>query len=152
PALAAGPAAALPGVRLVASLDELLPLSQVLSLHVPLNQHTRSMIGAAQLARLPRGAILINTARGEVVDEDALVAALRGGPLYAAGLDTTAQEPLPPDSVLTQLQNVVLTPHVGGSTPAALAAMAHGAAQQVLAYLQGRPMALSACVNPQVLS
>ena len=144
-------ASSVPGVRLVASLDELLPLANVLSLHVPLNKHTRSMLGAQQLARLPQGAILINTARGEVVDEPALVEALRSGPLYAAGLDTMAVEPLPVDSALAALPNVVLTPHVGGSTPAALAAMAAGAAANVLGWLQGQPLAASRCVNPEVL-
>lgn len=148
PALQSSP---VPGVKLVASLDELLPLADVLSLHVPLNRHTRGMLGAQQLARLPQGAILINTARGEVVDEPALVEALRSGLLHAAGLDTMAVEPLPADSALAALPNVVLTPHVGGSTPAALAAMAAGAAANVLGWLQGRPVAASRCVNPEVL-
>lgn len=149
PALQSSP---VPGVRLVASLDELLPLAQVLSLHVPLNKHTRGMLGAEQFARMPQGAILINTARGEVVDEPALVDALRSGRLHAAGLDTMAVEPLPADSPLASLPNVVLTPHVGGSTPAALAAMASGAAANVLGWLQGRPVDASRCVNPEVLA
>ncbi|WP_422096703.1 hydroxyacid dehydrogenase [Variovorax sp.] len=140
------------GVRMLPSVEALLPLSEVLSLHVPLNRHTHRMLGAAQLAALPRGAILVNTARGEVVDEAALVDALRSGHLHAAGLDTMADEPLPAHSPLAALPNVVLTPHVGGSTPAALAAMAEGAARNVLGWLQGRPADPSACVNPQVLS
>ncbi len=148
PALHSSPVA---GVKLLASLDELLPQADVLSLHVPLNKHTRSMLGAPQLARLPQGAILVNTARGEVVDEPALVEALRSGQLYAAGLDTMAVEPLPADSPLVALPNVVLTPHVGGSTPAALAAMASGAAMNVLGWLQGRPVEADRCVNPEVL-
>lgn len=139
------------GVRLADSLDELLGASQVLSLHVPLTPATRGLIGAAQLATLPAGALLINTARGEVVDEQALVEALRSGRLFAAGLDTMAVEPLPPDSPLLRLPNVVLTPHVGGSTPAALDAMAVGAARNVLGFLQGRRVNAAACVNPQVL-
>ncbi len=140
------------GVSLLDSLDALLPRADVLSLHVPLNRHTRGMLGHDQLARLPRGAILVNTARGEVIDEPALVAALQNGHLHAAGLDTMAVEPLPADSPLTQLANVVMTPHVGGSTPAALAAMARGAAHNVLGWLQGRPVDPAACVNPQILS
>lgn len=139
------------GVTMFASVADMLPTSNVLSLHVPLNAHTRGMIDAAALAALPEQAILINTARGEVVDEPALIDALRDGKLYAAGLDTTAEEPIPPASPLLTLQNVVLTPHVGGSTPAALAAMARGAAQNVLGYLNGTRPPASACVNPTTL-
>ena len=146
-----GCASPVPGVRLAASLDELLRASDVLSLHIPLTPRTRHLIGAAQLAALPANAILINTARGEIVDEPALVAALQSGRLFAAGLDTMAVEPLPADSPLAPLSNVVLTPHVGGSTPAALAAMAAGAARNVLGFLRGQPPHVSACVNPQVL-
>lgn len=143
---------ALNGVRMLASVDALLPLSDVLSLHVPLNKHTRQMLNATRLAMLPRGAIVINTARGEVLDEPALIDALHSGHLHAAGLDTMADEPLPAGSALAALDNVVLTPHVGGSTPAALAGMASGAARNVLGWLQGRSADPSACVNPQVLS
>src|SRR3546814_14205932 len=82
------------------------------------------------------GAILVNTARGEVVDEGALINALGNGRLAAAGLDTTADEPIAPDSPLRSMSNVVLTPHVGGSTGAALSAMAQGAARNILGYLK----------------
>ena len=140
------------GVDLVGSLDDLLSASDVLSLHVPLTPKTRSMIGAAELARLPKGAILVNTARGEVVDEPALVEALRSGQLFAAGLDTTAEEPITRENPLLALPNVVLTPHVGGSTPGALAAMARGAAENVINSLEGRPVDPASCVNPEVLS
>ena len=140
----------LQGAERVESLEALLPRSQVLSLHVPLTAKTRGFIGAEQLALLPKDALLINTARGEVVDEAALIVALRERRLYAAGLDTMAVEPLPADSELLGLHNVVLTPHVGGSTPAALAGMAAGAARNVLGFLNGTPVAPSACVNPHV--
>ena len=139
------------GVSLVDTLEELLGESQVLSLHIPLNARTRSLIGAAQLALMPKGSILVNTARGEVVDEPALIEALKSGQLYAAGLDTMAVEPLPTNSTLLTLSNVTLTPHVGGSTPAALAGMAVGAADNVLGFLRGQPVDVSACVNPQAL-
>ncbi|MFF7709930.1 NAD(P)-dependent oxidoreductase [Pseudomonas sp. NPDC007930] len=142
----------LDGAQRAPSLAALLARSQVLSLHIPLTAHTRGLIGAAELAALPEGAVLINTARGEVIDEPALVAALRSGALYAAGLDTTAEEPLVAGNPLLALGNVVLTPHVGGSTPAALAAMAQGAVHNVLGFLGGQPPAASACVNPAVLS
>jgi D-3-phosphoglycerate dehydrogenase len=140
------------GVALLPSMADLLPQAHVLSLHVPLNRHTRNMLDDAAFDQLPKGAILINTARGEVVDETALVAALQDGRLFAAGLDTMAVEPLPAGSPLAELKNVVLTPHVGGSTPAALAAMASAAAQNVLGWLDGSPVDRAACVNPQVLA
>ena len=140
------------GVVLHDTLDALLPLSDVLSLHIPLNAHTRGLFDAARLALLPRGAIVVNTARGEVIDEPALVEAVQSGALFAAGLDTMAVEPLPAGSALAALPNVVLTPHVGGSTPAALEGMATGAARNVLGFLTGqRPDPIS-CVNPQVLT
>ncbi len=140
------------GATMVASLDELLPSSNVLSLHVPLNKHTREMIDADAIAMLPDQAIIINTARGEVIDEPALVAALQSGKLFAVGLDTTVEEPISADNPLLALPNVVLTPHVGGSTPAALAAMAKGAADNVLGFLSGKAPSASACVNPITLT
>lgn len=142
----------LQGAVAVDSLAALLSESHVLSLHVPLTAQTRNLIGAAELAMLPKGALLINTARGEVVDEAALVDALRSGQLYAAGLDTMAIEPLPSNSPLLHLDNVVLTPHVGGSTPAALAAMARNAATNVLDFLDGKPVPRTSCVNADLLS
>lgn len=141
-----------PEVELVSSLDDLLARADVLSLHIPLNKHTQGMLGAEQIAKLPDSAIVINTARGEVVDEPALIAALSSGKLYAAGLDTMSIEPLPAGHPLTSLPNVVLTPHVGGSTPAALAGMASGAARNVLGWLSGKPSDALACVNPAVLA
>ena len=141
-----------PGVQLHATLDTLLPVSDVLSLHVPLTTRTRSLIDARALDLLPRGALLVNTARGEVVDEPELIARLRDGRLAGAGLDTMASEPLPADHPLTQLPTVVLTPHVGGSTAAALDAMAEGAARNVLGVLQGQPPDARSCVNPEVLA
>lgn len=146
-----GSASPMAGVRMLASLEELLPLSDVLSLHIPLTSRTRGLIGQTQLSLLRDGAILINTARGEIVDEPALIERLRAGKLFAAGLDTMAVEPLPADSPLLSLANVVLTPHVGGSTPAALAGMASGAARNVLGFLGGNPPPKAFCVNPEVL-
>lgn len=151
PALRGG-ASPVADVTLWDMLDDMLPHCDVLSLHVPLNAHTRNLLNGERLARLPKGAILLNTARGEVVDEAALVHALQDGQLYAAGLDTMVIEPLPAGSPLLQLRNVVLTPHVGGSTPAALAGMASGAARNVLGWLRGEPTDASACVNAEVLT
>ncbi len=137
----------LQAVHRLSSVDEVLAASEVVSLHVPLTAATRGLIDTARIARMRPGAILVNTARGEVVDEAALIGALRSGQLRAAGLDTMTHEPLPPGSPLLLLPNVVLTPHVGGSTPAALGAMALGAAQTVLQFLQSGRLDPSVCIN-----
>jgi phosphoglycerate dehydrogenase-like enzyme len=98
-------------------LPELLSEADVVSLHVPLTEETVGLIDAAAIGRMKRGAVLVNTARGELVDEPALVAALSGGHLRAAGLDVFGHEPLERDSPLVRLENVVLTPHVAWLTP-----------------------------------
>ncbi len=116
-------------------LDELLGRSDVVSLHVPLTDRTRHLIDAAALARMKPGAVLINTARGGVVDEAALTEALRAGRLFA-GLDVFAGEPLPPESPLVRLSNVVLTPHCASHTEGALLAMAM-VVEDVVRVLQG---------------
>jgi D-3-phosphoglycerate dehydrogenase len=138
------------GVEVMNTLSGLLERAEVLSLHVPLNSHTRNMIGEDELSLLPPEAIVINTARGEVIDEQALINALSCGRVFSAGLDTTAHEPIAGDNPLLAMKNVVLCPHVGGSTPAALAAMALGAAENVLGYLDGQHPDIHSCVNPNV--
>jgi D-3-phosphoglycerate dehydrogenase len=138
------------GIDVAGGLIELLARADVLSLHVPLNRHTRGMIGEYELSLLPAQAIIVNTARGEVIDEAALINALSNGRLFAAGLDTTAHEPIEPGNPFLEMTNVVLSPHVGGSTPAALAAMALDAAENVLGYLEGRHPDPQSCVNPDV--
>jgi D-3-phosphoglycerate dehydrogenase len=107
-----------PGVTFVA-LDELLAESDVLSLHLLLTDETRGMLDAARLARLKPGAILVNTARGALLDEAALVAALAEGRIAHAALDVFTTEPLPPDHPLTRLDNVTLSAHSGFQTPEA---------------------------------
>ncbi len=102
-------------------LSELLAAADIVSLHLPLVAETERLIDRAALASMKPGAILVNTARGGLVDEAALIAALTGGHLRAAGLDVFAQEPLPPDSPLIKLENVVLMPHVAWLTPETLA-------------------------------
>ena len=101
------------GAARFVSLDALLREADIVSLHVPETDATVGMIGEAQLSRMKRGAILINTARGRLVDERALVEALRSGRLAAAGLDVFAGEPVAPDNPLLHLDNVVVTPHLG---------------------------------------
>jgi D-3-phosphoglycerate dehydrogenase len=122
-----------PGVRLVDTLEELLQRADHVSLHTPLTAATAGLIGARELALMKPTAYLINTARGGVVDTDALVAALRAGTIAGAGLDVTDPEPLPDGHPLFDCENVVLTPHVGGSSPelnrAVTAAAVSGALQ-----------------------
>jgi D-3-phosphoglycerate dehydrogenase len=115
PFVTAGRAAAL-GVTPV-PLDELLAESDLITLHCPLTEETHHLIDAAALARTKPGAILVNDARGALVDEAALIDALRDGRLAAAGLDVTETEPLPAGSPLRTLDNVVLTPHVAAYSP-----------------------------------
>ncbi|MFL9913352.1 hydroxyacid dehydrogenase [Paraburkholderia sp. RL17-337-BIB-A] len=133
------------------SPQDLYARADVLSLHCPVNAHTRGMIDAHAIAALPDRAIVINTARGELIDEAALVAALQSGKLAAAGLDTFAHEPLGGEDPLLALPNVVLTPHVGGSTPDALDAVATSAVATCLRYLRGDAVDSQSCVNPHVL-
>ncbi|MGI4860990.1 MAG: hydroxyacid dehydrogenase [Janthinobacterium lividum] len=139
------------GIRRHAELHDLLAASDVLSLHCPVTPATRGLLDAAALARLPAGAIVLNTSRGELIDEAALAAALESGHLAGAGLDTFQVEPLPDGHPFTRLPNVVTTPHVGGSTPAALDAVSISAVRNCLAFLDGAPVNARACVNPEVL-
>jgi glyoxylate reductase/D-3-phosphoglycerate dehydrogenase len=97
-------------------LPEILRGSDIVSLHVPLNASTRHMIGARELALMKPSAIVVNTARGPVIDEMALTAALSAGKLFGAGLDVFDEEPTPPDNPLLKLDNVVLTAHLAGPT------------------------------------
>ena len=102
------------GVR--CPLDALLAESDVVSLHLPLTSETRCLIDASAIDRMRRGAIIINTARGALIDESALLEALRTGRIRAAGLDVFAAEPISPDSPLLALDNVVVSPHVAWLT------------------------------------
>jgi len=117
------------------SLDELLAAADVVTLHVPLVAGTRHLIGAARLATMKPGAILINTARGGVVDETALAAALRSGRLGGAALDVFESEPLPAGSPLAGCPNLVLTPHVAGLTRESNARVSALIAERVAASL-----------------
>ena len=97
------------------TFEDLFPRAEVLTLHAPMLPETRGMVGAAQIARMPRGSVLVNAARGALVDEAALVEALRSGALAGAALDVYVEEP-PKGSPLLAMPNVVLTPHIGAST------------------------------------
>lgn len=134
------------GIATHATMDELLATSDFVSLHLPLNETTRGLIGRRELAAMKRGSFLVNTARGAIVDEDALVEALRSGHLAGAGLDVMAHEPLPPDHPLASLPNVLLQPHAGGATTATRRAMEEQTVANLEALLAGRRPA--SLVNP----
>jgi D-3-phosphoglycerate dehydrogenase len=125
------------GVKLV-PLDELLAESDYVSLNTPLTPETRHIIGAAELKAMKSTAVLINTARGPVVDEPALVEALSNGEIAAAGLDVFEEEPLPADSPLCRMDNVVLTPHVGSVSPAAMRQLRQEVGRAAGDVLRGR--------------
>ncbi|MDX9784300.1 MAG: hydroxyacid dehydrogenase [Spirochaetia bacterium] len=131
------------GISLVESLDELLGASDFVSLHVPATPETEKFINAQRLAVMKPGAFLINTARGEIVDENALVEALKSGHLAGAGLDVLAQEPPDPNSPLMGMQSVILSPHTAGLTKEGVALLAKGAAENALAVLEGRAPSFS---------
>jgi phosphoglycerate dehydrogenase-like enzyme len=130
-------------------LDELLTRSHVVTVHVPLSGSTRGLIGKRELALLPAGAIVVNAARGGIVDEEALVQALRSGRVRAAALDVFADEP-PAGSPLLELPNVVLSPHVAALSEGSIRRMLSMAAQSVVAVLEGREPA--GVVNPPALA
>jgi glyoxylate reductase len=121
----------------VASLDELLQRSDIVSLHVPLSETTRHLIGAPELARMKPTAVLVNTARGPVVDEDALADALEAGALYAAGLDVFDGEPAVNPRLL-KAPRTTLLPHIGSATIGTRTRMARLACQGVADVLAGR--------------
>jgi D-3-phosphoglycerate dehydrogenase / 2-oxoglutarate reductase len=128
------------GFTYVPSLPALLGESDVVSLHLRSSPDTRGMLGRDQFARMKRGAIFINTARGDLVDEEALVDALRDGTLAGAGLDVFAKEPLVRDHPLLSLPNALLTPHTAGTTPEALANGLNMCAENVVRFIAGRPV------------
>ncbi|MGD2006782.1 MAG: D-glycerate dehydrogenase [Cellvibrionales bacterium] len=134
------------GVKSV-ELDALFSEADIVSLHTAATPETHHLVNASRLARMKSGAVLVNTSRGAVVDEVALIAALQAQHI-AAGLDVYAVEPLPPDSPLLQLDNAVLLPHLGSATAATRQAMIERAVANLLAGLRGERVPW--CVNPRV--
>ena len=122
------------------NLEALLDQADIVSLHVPLDYLTRGLIGSAQLARMKPDSILVNTARGAVVDTDALVSALKTGQIGYAALDVTDPEPLPPSHELYQLPNVLILPHIGSATRTAREQMSLLAVDNLIAGLLGNPL------------
>jgi D-3-phosphoglycerate dehydrogenase len=138
------------GVTPCADLPELLQRANVISLHAPLGPTTRRLVGAEQLALLPAGAVLINTARGPLIDEAAVLAALESGRLAGAGIDVWEREPSPPDHPLLRHPRVVATPHMAAFTNEGRRRSHVAAAQLVIAGLRGEMPAT--LVDPSVWS
>jgi glyoxylate reductase len=122
------------------SFEELIECSDFVSLHCPLTEETRHLIDDGALARMKRSAILVNTSRGGVVDQDALARALHDGQIAGAALDVTDPEPLPADHPLLRAPHLIVLPHVGSATVSAREAMTRLAVENTLAALDGQPM------------
>jgi phosphoglycerate dehydrogenase-like enzyme len=131
-----------------AAVDGLLAQADFVSLHCPLTPETHHLIGERALRQMKATAILVNTARGPVVDADALVRALREGWIAAAALDVTDPEPIPSDHPLLLLPNCIVVPHIASATVTARERMAVMAAENLLAGLRGER--LPYCANPEV--
>jgi glyoxylate reductase len=123
-----------------AALDDLLAASDYVVLTVPLTPQTQRLIGRAQLARMKPTAVLVNAARGGVVDTDALAEALAARRIFAAALDVTEPEPLPRDHPLLRLDNVIITPHLGSATEQTRRRMAEMSVENLVAGLSGQPL------------
>ncbi|ADE36806.1 2-hydroxyacid dehydrogenase [Methanohalophilus mahii] len=135
------------GVKLV-DLDTLLSESDIVTLHVPLTPDTEKMIGEAELAKMKSSSILINTSRGKVVDEAALIKTLQERKIRGSGLDVFENEPLPEDSALMELDNVVLTPHIAFLSEESLEECTYICIENVEKFVEGEPQNI---VNPEVL-
>ena len=139
--------AAAGGARYV-SKDELLATSDFVSIHLALSARTRGLIGAADLAKMKKTAILVNTSRGPIVDEDALIAALKSRTILHAGLDVYDKEPLSADHPLTKLDNVTLIPHLGYVVEESYRYFYEGTIKDIEAWLDGAPINV---LNPDAL-
>ena len=139
------------GMEVEDNFERLLGRVDVLSLHCPLTDKTRGMLGDQQLRMMKPTALLINTSRGQVIDEAALIDALKNGRLAGAGLDTFAEEPTDPKNPLIFLDNVICTPHVSVLTEEAMTRMGTAAANNIVGYIQRGECDTSSVVNPAVL-
>ncbi len=137
------------GLEYVSTLEELLSRSDFVTVHVPLTADTRHMISTRQFAAMKPTAVLVNSARGPVVDPKALYEALKSGQIFAAGLDVTEPEPILMDDPLLTLDNIVIAPHIASGSVATRTKMANMAAANLLAGLKGELP--PNCVNPEVL-
>ena len=138
------------GCERVTDLDAALPRADFVSIHCPKNSETIGMFNVARFARMKRGAFIVNTARGGIIDEPALHAALSSGHLAGAGLDVFDMEPTPVNNTLLQLDTVITSPHMAGVTTESVAGMAKVTAENILSVLDGTPNRNNA-INPEVL-
>jgi D-3-phosphoglycerate dehydrogenase len=138
------------GCEPVSNLDAALPRADFVTVHCPKTPETVGMFDAARLARMKATAYLVNTARGGIIDEPALYAALSAGKLAGAGLDVYEQEPVQPDNPLLKLANVVSAPHMAGVTKESLDRMGLQTARNILSALDGKPIRENV-INPEVL-
>jgi D-3-phosphoglycerate dehydrogenase len=135
------------GAKLVTK-DELLKTSDFVTIHLVLSDRTRGLLGAADLAKMKKTAILVNTSRGPIVDEPALLAALKDGTIAHAGLDVYDKEPVPKDYPLTKLENVTLIPHLGYVVEDSYRHFYAGTIEDIEAWLDGKPINV---INPDAL-
>ena len=140
------------GVKRCSSLEELLEQSDVLSLHCPLTDQTRQILNAEAIARMPEGSYVINTARGGLIDEDALLAAIQSGHLAGAGLDTFAVEPPQANHPFFSENRIIVTPHIGGVTREAGARVGVEAVRGIFQVLDGQPVARERIANRALLA
>ena len=140
------------GATRCASFEELLERSMVLSLHCPLTDQTRGILNAQAIARMPEGAYVVNTARGGLIDEAALLAAIRDGHLSGAGLDTFAVEPPAADHPFFTEPRIVLTPHIGGVTRQAGSRVGVDAVRGIFQVLDGQPVPPERIINRKLLT
>jgi D-3-phosphoglycerate dehydrogenase len=137
------------GYQIADNLDAALPKADIVCIHCPKSQETVGMFNATRLALMKKGAFIVNTARGGIIDEAALYKALTSGHLAGAGLDVFEQEPTPPDNPLLSLENVISSPHMAGVTVESIAAMAVVTSRNILSVLDGTPNRENT-INPEV--
>ena len=140
------------GVTRCDSVDELMQHSNILSLHCPLTDDTRAIINAETIAKMPAGSYIVNTARGGLIDEDALVAAIQSGHLAGAGLDTFAVEPPTIDHPFLKEDAIVVTPHIGGVTREGSTRVSEDAARGIVTIVEGDTLPANRVINRNLLA
>ena len=140
-----------PGIERATSLENMLANVDVLSIHCPLTPETKNLIGAQQLASMKPSAIIVNTARGGIINEADLAQSLRNGTISGAGLDSFEQEPPQGDHPLWEFSNVISTPHIAGATAESMVRMGTTAAQHIIDYLHQNTVDRDSTLNPKVL-